>query len=742
MKIEQLKVLEVEVIGEIKTIKAGIDIKSLPFVFEILSKSFYSNPIGSFIREITSNCVDSHTEAGVTEPVIIKRTYDLENDEYYIHFIDQGVGLSPERVESIYMNYFSSSKREDNTQLGGFGLGSKSPLSYQDLFFIITIFDGIEYEYLLHRGESEPTLNLLETRETTEHNGTTIKVAIKRNDLGHFTTNIRKQLLYFDNVYVDGFGIENEYQILEATTFKYRPGNPLTEIHAVMDKVTYILDWKELGMSAIKIPVGVKFAIGELEITPNREAIRYNERMKKLIPQKIQACLEELGQKYSEQKRETSDLWEYLRRRDEIRILQLTPDVSLHLDNIFFTNYNWKFTPLAHLPIKIPRDPFYMYEISFNISGGRAINSYMYVRDILYQRGYSVYYNSGSRSDITNLYLNNAVVIRRKHSSKYNSIDHLDELGLNKFRKKETYYEKYRLGRQKYAEILPNKPKIVKEYLDYMDNLVHSLAKDYQQVVVPQDFIDEYKQSLIRADYAAKRKLEEKILVRYPGNSSKEEVRLSDIAKTRLVVYGLKEDENLVERWRTIINWNKWFSKKNHGITFFTIAGCYHTQIQKLPNCVYIHEFIGSKVFRGMIKNLATSLKIGGHWSYNFSEIVERFANKEMYDIYNELWHKQREYKYSDILVDMLIAEADKYNCYNEITLLKFERMKAYFYGLEVFRYIQYNIPDVLGGKMLKVFKKRLNKKFYTINNLQQWPSLKELHQRELQTLRISWLTE
>ena len=37
------------------------------------------------------------------------------------------------------MNWFSSTKRNTDEFIGGWGLGSKSPLAYQDYFFIITI---------------------------------------------------------------------------------------------------------------------------------------------------------------------------------------------------------------------------------------------------------------------------------------------------------------------------------------------------------------------------------------------------------------------------------------------------------------------------------------------------------------------------------------------------------------------------------------------------------------------------
>lgn len=121
MIIEVKEKLDIQNIGiATENIEASIDAASMPFLFEMLSGSLYSNAIGSICREITSNCFDSHIEAGIDDPVTIKRGYDEEGT--YISFIDVGIGLSPDRIKSIYMNYFSSTKRLTNDLIGGFGL--------------------------------------------------------------------------------------------------------------------------------------------------------------------------------------------------------------------------------------------------------------------------------------------------------------------------------------------------------------------------------------------------------------------------------------------------------------------------------------------------------------------------------------------------------------------------------------------------------------------------------------------
>lgn len=112
----------VNIAGDFESIEAGMDSSSLPFILEMLSKNFYSNAIGSICREITSNCFDSHIEAKVEDAVVITMGNNEEGE--FISFKDVGVGLSTERIKKVFMKYFTSTKRNSNEQIGGFGLTS------------------------------------------------------------------------------------------------------------------------------------------------------------------------------------------------------------------------------------------------------------------------------------------------------------------------------------------------------------------------------------------------------------------------------------------------------------------------------------------------------------------------------------------------------------------------------------------------------------------------------------------
>ena len=113
---------QIERSGDFKESKYGMDEDQLPLLFKLLRTSMYSNKIGSIVREVTSNCVDSHIEAGKLD-VHIEIEYVPENTDTGKHesiiFRDYGVGLSTDRMDNVFRKYLSSTKRDSNDQIGG-----------------------------------------------------------------------------------------------------------------------------------------------------------------------------------------------------------------------------------------------------------------------------------------------------------------------------------------------------------------------------------------------------------------------------------------------------------------------------------------------------------------------------------------------------------------------------------------------------------------------------------------------
>ena len=126
--------------------------------FEVLSSNLYQNKTLAVIREITCNAVDAHTVAGL--PIRDIKVHLPTFTEPYFAVRDYGPGMSESDVLSLYTTYFRSTKDQDNTQIGGFGLGSKSPFAVSDQFTVTSWHGGTKSTYVCYKQDGLPRVNI------------------------------------------------------------------------------------------------------------------------------------------------------------------------------------------------------------------------------------------------------------------------------------------------------------------------------------------------------------------------------------------------------------------------------------------------------------------------------------------------------------------------------------------------------------------------------------------------------
>lgn len=354
IKTNTLNELNIQSTGQVSNMK--LDEDSHAMIFQMFTGGLYSDPIGTVIREITSNCFDSHIEAGVdstANPVVVELTKEVSGN--FIIFSDKGVGMSPDRIENIYGTYFKSTKRKTNDQIGGFGLGGKTPLAYTDSFYIVTRFEGVEYTYNVFEGNNVPAIELMSQQSTDKPNGTDVKVPVKEFDIMEFEQKTLRQLYYFENIIFKGFSdryVSNEYSIVKGKNFLYRGSEYSNKMHVCYGKVAYPIDFDAMGLhySDYNLPVAVRIEIGELEgtgVTPSREAIKYSKPNIKTIKAKMDATMAEIKDLIGQQYTNVVSLKDYYRAKDEFGTLYFTDDHTLYVGNMIkqsevdFTNFRF-----------------------------------------------------------------------------------------------------------------------------------------------------------------------------------------------------------------------------------------------------------------------------------------------------------------------------------------------------------------------------------------------------------------
>lgn len=137
--------------------------------FNFILDNLYTQPHRAIVRELSCNAWDAHVQAGNLVPFHIQVPSKFEQT-FIIR--DYGVGLTPDEIDKYLNTLYQSSKGESNDQIGGFGLGAKSPFALVQSFFISSYKDGMEYKCFWYRdSEGIPVLKIQSQKETTEPNG-------------------------------------------------------------------------------------------------------------------------------------------------------------------------------------------------------------------------------------------------------------------------------------------------------------------------------------------------------------------------------------------------------------------------------------------------------------------------------------------------------------------------------------------------------------------------------------------
>ena len=305
----------IKVLGDIREFKTSIDPKNLEFITTLLSSNLYSDPEQSFIREIVSNAWDSHVEAGTTDTPVIVR-FKKGNNGWEVTIRDFGTGLSPERFQEVYCNIGSSTKRESNEFIGGFGIGKYSSLACTNTVYITSYYEGTAFLYVMVKSGNTITTNLVMQKPTEEKNG--VEVTIKNISNIDPYKKALKYIVFFPNVYIDG--IDNKVNNTKLKRFNnFAVASTSIDTKILLGNVLYPCNTKLLSMASkdfleniVSSGIVIKFNVGELSITPNRESIIYSSDTISKIEDRIKAAKAELDAMISNKfNKDYDNLYEY-----------------------------------------------------------------------------------------------------------------------------------------------------------------------------------------------------------------------------------------------------------------------------------------------------------------------------------------------------------------------------------------------------------------------------------------------
>ena len=287
-------------------------------ILEILRTKIYSDPILAICREITCNARDAHREVGTPDRPIEVHFPNAWSTNLIIK--DYGPGISPSRMTDIFTKFGSSTKRSDNIQTGGFGLGCKTPFAYSDTFTVNTIVDNVKYTYSAYIDETRVgQMSLLQKQPTSDENGTSIEIPISKGDYTTFTNMIVKvtqhwdikPLLFgqnpppwktYDYVYT---GTRWKLPSYGDDNYRRYSYNQNQTSFALIDGIAYKLDIPSLVIpslvnatnlhkAVLNTGFHIDFNIGDLSLTASRDSIHYDEATQKVIIDRINDLCKEI----------------------------------------------------------------------------------------------------------------------------------------------------------------------------------------------------------------------------------------------------------------------------------------------------------------------------------------------------------------------------------------------------------------------------------------------------------------
>lgn len=273
-------------------------------LFALLSKNLYSDPQLAAVREIITNAWDAHIEAGITDiPIQIRE----EEDSFVIQ--DFGTGISPEKFIELYGVVGGSSKREDNRQTGGMGIGKMAPLAAMPHFSVKSHYNGTATVYHI-AGPTEESGGIPTITKVVEHptDITGMEVIFPVSIL-NFSHHIRSVICMgaIKAEYVTG----NEVTLLETiedTDFVYMKRNygNISSIYFRYGNISYsfpiykifdlIPSSEKLGdlLEIFDMEMIIKLPPGIAVVTPNREDLVITDTLKEYLEVRLEEAYQDL----------------------------------------------------------------------------------------------------------------------------------------------------------------------------------------------------------------------------------------------------------------------------------------------------------------------------------------------------------------------------------------------------------------------------------------------------------------
>lgn len=166
--------------------KRDFTLKAGPELMRILSSSLYTNKPWAVVRELMANARDAVVAQHGQDYDGLGIDITVSDKTYTVR--DYGTGLSHDDVMTLFSVYGLSTKSNENSSIGGFGVGSKSPFAYTQEFTVSSFYNGEMRVYHAILGQTGiPELSHIGTTPSEEPNGISFRIPLEARDTEYFS---------------------------------------------------------------------------------------------------------------------------------------------------------------------------------------------------------------------------------------------------------------------------------------------------------------------------------------------------------------------------------------------------------------------------------------------------------------------------------------------------------------------------------------------------------------------------
>lgn len=306
---------------------ARASIKASAKLFNFFSDQIYADKERAIWRELVANGIDGQKINGCTRAPEVTLPSILDP---IAKVRDWGCSMDHEFMMNQFMAFTDATTKENsNDFIGGFGIGSKSPLAYTEQYSVKCYKDGKLRIYSIFKDDTGcPSIAFLAESDTDEQEGVEVSFPVRQDDIQDFNDVVVDTLKYFDplpkllNTQLEltgpkysaegaGWGVNLNQQVAKVIVGGVAyPFDRSKITYEFRERYPQLTKFSEFG-------IDMYLPIGSVNIALSREHITHDEKLFQTLETLLDDVQDAFEQQVSQEFANFTSLWEATKKYTE-----------------------------------------------------------------------------------------------------------------------------------------------------------------------------------------------------------------------------------------------------------------------------------------------------------------------------------------------------------------------------------------------------------------------------------------